>query len=92
MFVVDTVPVDEAADTAHGPSGIGEWMRGAEVQVIKLHRKEKKTQLMTTKKYIQRLHLQDKKGAQRKTHIAADPLNRSSFLEVHSYVMLYTDA
>lgn len=28
MFAVDTVSIDEAADTAHGPSGIEEWKMG----------------------------------------------------------------
>lgn len=28
MFAVEAVAVDEAADAAHGPAGIGEWRAG----------------------------------------------------------------
>lgn len=34
MFAVDTVPIDKAADTAHGPSGIGEWKTGLKSRLL----------------------------------------------------------
>lgn len=60
VSAVEVVSAHEAADTAHGPAGIGEE-GGAEVQVSTLHRREEKTQLMTPEQHSQWLHLQDRK-------------------------------
>lgn len=56
VFAVKAVPVDEAADTTHGPAGIGEG--GAEIQVVRLHKGEGRTQFMTPEKYCEWLHCQ----------------------------------
>lgn len=67
MGAVEAVAVDEAADTTHGPEGIGELRVRLTVQG--LCRIEEKTQLMTPETCSQWLHLQNKKGVMHHKHM-----------------------
>lgn len=63
MGAVEAVAVDEAADTTHGPEGIGELM------VQELCRIKVKTQLMTPETCTQWLHLQNREGIMHHKHM-----------------------